>query len=246
MLTKFRATLAVVLLCLFVSVTHAQVLTVPQLQTCSGATEGSPTTPWIQCQSGIKFVPISDGVLVATGDFNQGTWQVFGKISGETMVAYCPAGALLEAEQRCRTADGSTWATKFIRKDQLPAQRTWQIAYVWPLVTQYENGSPITVPVTYVLQWKGTDAAGIANTPMTEVPTAGPPLVITAPQQRICAIVAAKANGVLGNFSSEFCIAPEERKPGTVQGLTVQCQAPPSKLVVRYENNQMLVDCVTQ
>lgn len=245
MVTKFRATLVAALLCLFTSFAHAQ-LTAPQLQTCTSATEGSPTNPWIQCQAGIKFTPITESAMVATGDFNQGTWQVFSKLPGETMVAVCPAGSLLENEARCRTADNSAWATKFVRKDTLPGQGTWQIAYVWPPVSTYEDSSPITFPLTYILQWQGTDAAGAANTLTTEVKTSGPPLIVTAPYQRICAKIAAKANGVLGNFSPDFCVAPDERKPGTVQGLTVQCQAPPSKLVVRYENNQMLVDCVTQ
>lgn len=205
---------------------HAQtLLTEPMLQTCPRATAGAPTTPWVSCTGGIRFASIADA-LVATGDFNQGTWQNFGAVSGETMVAVCPAGALLETEARCRTADGSTWATKFARKDTLPAQATWRITFRWDAVTQYDDSTSITLPVSYVLTWYGTDATGVPNTPNTDAETIGAPLVVTAPQQRICARLRAKAGGVLSEPSQEVCIAPRERKPGIPANVTVEFGSP--------------------
>jgi hypothetical protein len=198
----------------------------PQLQTCPTATDGAPTTPWLNCAGGPRFTPISDAALVATGDFNQGTWRKFGDLSGETLVAVCPAGANLETETRCRTADGTAWATKFVRKDTLPGVSTWQITFRWQSVSQYDDGSLITTPVAYVLTWYGTDAAGVANTPNTDEETAAPPLVVTVPQQRICARLRAKVSGVLSDPSQEVCIAPVARKPGVPTGVTVEFGSP--------------------
>jgi hypothetical protein len=144
-----KATFWVLMFGLFVSCSvHAQTLTDPRLQTCPRATEGGSTSPWIQCENGVRFAPISSDALVATGDFTTGTWQKFGALPGETMVAVCPAGAVLESETRCRTADGSAWATRFARKDSLvlptlPPQRVYTI--VWEPVTTDIDRNPITV-----------------------------------------------------------------------------------------------------
>ena len=204
----------------------AQVVVTPQLQICVGATEGSPTTPWLLCPGGIKFGPISDSAMVATGDFNRGTWRVFGKIPGDTMVAVCWPGAILASESACRTADNKTWATQFVRKDALPGIASWRITFRWELVTLYDDSSPITAPVTYVLTWYGTDALGVANTPNTDTETAGPPLVVSVPQQRICARVRARVSGVLSEPSQEVCITPKERAPGVPMGVTVEFGEP--------------------
>lgn len=122
-------------------------LTAPQLQTCSSATIGAPTTPWVNCSGGSKFAPVSDDAVVATGDFAAGTWQRFGSLSGETMVAVCPVGAVLETESRCRTADLSGWATRFVRKDSLiQIQRPERVYSVtWEPVTKDVDGNPVTV-----------------------------------------------------------------------------------------------------
>ncbi len=197
-------------------------LAAPLLQTCARATEGASTSPWVQCDGGSKFAPISPDAMVATGDFQQGTWRKFSDLPGETMVAVCPAGANLETETRCRTSDGTSWATKFVRKDSLPGA-AWQITFRWQPMSQYDDGSPITTPVTYVLTWYGTDATGTPNTTNSDVETAGPPLVVTVPQQRICARLRAKANGVLGDLSQEVCIA---RKPGIPVSVTVEFGSP--------------------
>ena len=105
---------------------------------------------------------------------------------------------------------------------QLP---NWQLTFRWQPVTQYYDGAliPTTTPVTYVLTWYGTDAAGVANTPSADVVTAGPPLVVTVPYERICARVRAKVNGVLGDPSQQVCIA---RKPGVPANVTVEFGVP--------------------
>lgn len=237
-----RLTLALILLS--AAPAFAQ-LAAPQLQICPSATDGAPTTPWINCSAGPRFTPISDDALVATGDFSQGTWRRFGSLSGEAMVAVCPAGANLETETRCRTADGTAWATKFVRKDSLPGTgSTWQIPFTWNAVSKYDDDSPITVPVTYVLSWYGADATGAATTPSTEVATAGPPVLVTAPLQRTCATVRAKASGVLSDPSPPYCVAPDERKPDTPTGLMAECKSPPSQLSIRYEGDRILVECL--
>lgn len=125
---------------------HAQ-LVAPLLQTCSGAEEGAPTSPWIQCSGGLKFAPISDTAMVATGDFTAGAWRKFGDLPGETMVAVCPVGAVLETESRCRTADLSGWATRFVRKDSLIQIRRPERVYTitWGPVTKDVDGNPVTV-----------------------------------------------------------------------------------------------------
>jgi hypothetical protein len=125
---------------------HAQ-LVAPLLQTCVSATEGQPSDvpKWPGCTTGTKYEPISDSVMVATGGFTGGTWQVFSKLPGETMVAVCPAGALLETETRCRTADGTNWATRFVRKDSLVQKPQRVYTIIWEPVTTDVDGDPITV-----------------------------------------------------------------------------------------------------
>jgi hypothetical protein len=216
---KFKASMLTFAL-LFACSAHAQtLLTEPMLQSCA-TTEGSPTTPWVNCSRGVKFVPISDGATVSTGDFTAGTWQRFGTLDGATMVAVCPKGALLETEARCRTADGAAWATRFVRKDSLASAPTFSVTYRWNPVTQYDDGTAITDAVRYVLTWYAADGVP------TDVETAGPPLVLQLPMQSVCARLKAVVGSQASDPTAEICIAPAVKKPGMPANVTVEFGSP--------------------
>lgn len=193
----------------------------PQLQTCPRATEGTSTVPWVQCEGGIRFAPINPDLMVATGDFQQGTWRKFSDLPGETMVAICPRGAILETETRCRTADGSTWATRFARVDSL----AFRVTYRWEPVTLWDDQTPITEPVTYILTWCTAEDCSVSGVQANQITTAGPPLVLNVPRQRICASVRAKVGDVESDKSTTVCIAPP-RKPGIPANVTVEFGVP--------------------